>query len=197
MTDVTGTTPSTLPAGSPGAQSGVHAEATPSPLTDADFDGSDGGSSGKPDEYALTLPETFKPVLPDGAKAELDAQDPRLPMARATAKELGLSQSQFSRLLQLDIELQMDEAKRFNDAVAAEERKLGASFPQRKTAVLTELNRRLTPDQVRAVSAFTMSAAAFEALEVLLGRSASRTQSSDSWAEKMWPRGFTREGNQR
>jgi hypothetical protein len=35
---------------------------------------------------------------------------------------------QFSRLLQLDVEQQMNEAKRFNDAVAAEERKLGASF---------------------------------------------------------------------
>jgi hypothetical protein len=193
MTDVTGAAPSPPPAGSAGAQPGVRADPTPSPLTDADYDGSDGGSPGKPDEYALTLPETFKPVLPDGARVELDAQDPRLPMARATARELDLSQKQFSRLLQLDVELQMNEAKRFNDAVAAEERKLGASFPQRKAAVLAELNRRFTPDQVRAVSAFTMSATTFEMLEVLLGRassSSSASSSSDNWAQKMWPRGF-------
>jgi hypothetical protein len=182
------TTLSTPPAGSPGAR--VAADPTPG-LSDADFESLD-GASGKPDEYTLTLPENFKPVLPDGAKVEFNAQDPRLPMARTTAKELGLSQSQFSRLLQLDVEMQLAETQRFNAAVAAEERKLGANFPQRKAVVLQELSRRLTPDQVRAVEAFTISAAAFTVLEVLLGcASRSSAQSnSDSWAQKMWPNGF-------
>lgn len=86
----------------------------------------------KPEGYKPELPKDFKiEGLPDGVEIKINDKDPRLAAARTIAKDLGLSQDQFSRLLTL-------EAQRIAaDAIAdADElKKLGDKGAERITGV--------------------------------------------------------------
>jgi hypothetical protein len=190
------------PGASPGGfQPGVRADATPSPLSDADFDGA--GAPGKPstaEAYKLELPSDFK--APDGVEIRFDASDPvRGPIlneARQLAHSLGVDQAGFSKLLALQARLEANEAQRANDLAIIEQRAIGADYESRKQALNAVLDRTLSKQHADELRRGIGSRLAFEALEQLIAKamgrspasSASPSSNGKSWADRMWPNGF-------
>jgi hypothetical protein len=136
-----------------------------------------------PDAYVLegeiNLPETVKvPNGEDGKplKFAVNKDDPRIPMVRAFAHQFGLPQDAVNSLVALDAQMQIAEINAAAETRAAEQKKLGANFPTRKTAVETFLKGAMTGDQAakdakyHALLPFVGNAAAFEAVEDLIAR---------------------------
>jgi hypothetical protein len=96
----------------------------------------------KPEDYKLELPKDFKP--PDGWV--LDDKDPRLPALREAAKEAGIDQAAFSKLVAADAQARIAEHTRLNELAKAEQAKLGANGTARVTAVKTWLSSIVGPE---------------------------------------------------
>jgi hypothetical protein len=96
----------------------------------------------KPEGYELKFPEGFTPELP----IKFDETDPRLAPLRTMAHQLNLSQAEFGELLKIEATRTIAETKAYNEAVAAETKKLGANATQRVTAVKTWLTGVLGPE---------------------------------------------------
>lgn len=124
----------------------------------------------KPEGYKLELPKELPFKLPEGAKVTIDEKDTRVPLARAVAKELGLSQDGFSRLLALSAQIDFEDQQAAMAALTAEQAKLGEKFPARKQAVEAFLNSALTKDEFTALLPIVGNAAAFEAIEKLIAK---------------------------
>lgn len=124
----------------------------------------------KPEGYELKLPEDFKP--PQGVEIKFDDKDPRIPLARTVAKELGLGQDGFSKLLALDAQIQLHADQALQAVITAESAKLGDKFPARKAAVEAFLTANVGEDGLKALMPQVRSAAAFEALEKLIAKAA-------------------------
>jgi hypothetical protein len=177
----------------------VAADPAPSTgLTDADFgDGAPGRTAST--EFKAELPADLK--LPDGIEIKYDDRDPVhgqvLLEARALAREAGLDQTTFSKMLGLHAKLQL----RQNDVELARaniEKQSITNFDTRSAAVISFLDRHLSAEQSRAIQAGVHNRAAFEALETLISRVTGRSPASSSapssngksWADRMWPNGF-------
>jgi hypothetical protein len=189
---------STPPAGPAGARGA--ADPTPG-FTDADF--GDGTSSGKPAvEYKAELPADLK--LPEGVEIKFNDRDPVhgevLAEARTLAREAGLDQATFSKLLGLHAKLEL----RTNDVEIARrniERGKIANFDTRSAALTKFLDANLSSEQATALKAGVTSKVVFEAIEQLISRVTGRAapisstpSDGKSWADRMWPDGFTKEG---
>ncbi|MCC6314819.1 MAG: hypothetical protein IT337_12495 [Thermomicrobiales bacterium] len=124
----------------------------------------------KPEGYKLELPADFQ--VPEEFKEafKLDESDPRLPHARALAKELGLPQGAFAKLIALDARLQIEAAQQAQAQMTAEMAKLGDKFPARREAVNAFVRANLTPEQAAGLEGIATSAAAFEAIEALIAK---------------------------
>lgn len=118
----------------------------------------------KADGYKLTLPPDVK--LPDGFA--LNDNDPRLAPARALAHELGLPQEAFSKLIALDVQMKAAEHGQLQDAIKAEQTKLGANAQQRIDAVSTALSGRVGAEAAKHLIPMMATAAQVEAFESLL-----------------------------
>jgi hypothetical protein len=123
------------------------------------------------EDYKAELPADFK--LPEGAEFKIEDNDPLLPIARAWAKENGLSQEGFKGLLalraKLAIEDQSAQDQQFAAHLEAEGKKLGENAKQRKEAVEAFLKSKLNKEKYEALRFDrTTSALAFEAIEDLI-----------------------------
>lgn len=96
----------------------------------------------KPEAYELKFPEGFTPELP----IKFDETDPRLAPLRTMAHQLNLSQAEFGELLKIEASRTIAETKAYNEAVAAETKKLGANGTARVTAIKTWLTGALGPE---------------------------------------------------
>lgn len=96
----------------------------------------------KPEAYELKFPEGFTPELP----IKFDETDPRLAPLRTMAHQLNLSQAEFGELLKIEASRTIAETKAYNEAVAAETKKLGANGTARVTALKTWLTGELGAD---------------------------------------------------
>jgi hypothetical protein len=184
--------------GTPGAPTGGNGGAG---LSDADF--GDNGASGKSAvEYKAELPADLK--LPDGVSFKFDDKDPvhgdALAEARKLAREAGLDQTTFSRMLGLHAKLALREAD-VEQARVNIERQAITGFEARKSAMVAFLDRNLSAEQSRAIQAGVHDRRAFEAIEALIAKATGRAApisstptSEKSWAERMWPDGFSKEG---
>lgn len=118
------------------------------------------------DGYKLELPADFK--LPDGVQFEIDANDPAIGQLREFALAEKLPQSVVSKILAIEAGRRASELDAAVKAVTAEEKALGANFPQRKAAAEAFLRTSLTEDQYNGIKSFVTSAKAFEAIETLI-----------------------------
>lgn len=127
------------------------------------------------DDYKLELklPETVQ--VPEGFEVRIDEKDPRVPKARAVAKELGLDQNQFNRILALDAEIQIAAHTAEMERVKAEDAKLGENGATRKEAIsnwakgLLSRNE-ITPEEHAEILMTGTSAAGVSILEKLMAK---------------------------
>lgn len=108
-----------------------------------------------PEAYKAELPTDFKP--PDGIDYKFNDADPLLAQARTLAKELGIPQEGFSKLLGLYAGAQVATAQQIQTAKNAEIAKLGPTGPARVDAVTTVFKATLgeAEGQVLASRMFT------------------------------------------
>jgi hypothetical protein len=152
--------------------------------------------------YKAELPADLK--LPAGVEIKYDDRDPvhgeALAEARTLAREAGLDQATFSKLLAVHARYEL----RQHDVEIARtniERQSISGFEGRKSAMVAFLDRHLSSDQSTALKAGVHSRAAFEAIETLIAKATGRAapisstpSDGKSWADRMWPNGFSKEG---
>lgn len=103
-----------------------------------------------PADYKLDLPPNF---VPQGMEVSFDANDPVLRDAQAFAHREGLSQSQFTQMLQFHAQTRIDELKHVQDLHRAELDKLGANAATRVDAVTTWLKGQFGAEIARPFAA--------------------------------------------
>jgi hypothetical protein len=151
--------PGAPPSFQPGAR--VAADASPG-LTDADF-GDDAPGRTASMEFKVEFPTDLK--LPDGIEIKYDDRDPVhgpiLAEAHTLAREVGLDQTTFSKMLGLQAKLEL----RQHDVELARaniEKQSITNFDALSAAVISFLDRHLSAEQSRAIQAGVHSRAAFE-----------------------------------
>jgi hypothetical protein len=165
-----------------------------------------------PATYEYTLPTDLK--LPEGMEAKFDPADPvRGPVlkeATELARSLGLNQEQFSALIALDEKRQMAERQAIAAEMEAEREKLGQTAEARIKAVESWLTTLKLSEEERSEAALIgTSAAGVSLLEKLITRASGYVPGANtgsapkpqeppkSVGERIWPGGFTLEGNAR
>jgi hypothetical protein len=125
----------------------------------------------KPEAYKIELPQDFKiEGLPEGVQIKFNEKDPTLAEARALAKDLGLPQEAFSKLLTLEAKRIAKSAIEQDRALAAEKQKLGDKAVERISGVDSFLKKNLSAAQYSALAEVATSAAAIEAMEALIAK---------------------------
>src|SRR5262245_54498369 len=121
-----------------------------------------------PGDYRAELPADFKP--PDGVNlTSIDANDPRVALARDFAHKEGLSQEQFSRMLGLYAHSVTAELQAYNRAIEAEGKKLGPQAAARGQRVKAWLTERLGAEAAAALTSRFTRGSDVEAFEGLAG----------------------------
>lgn len=105
--------------------------------------------------------------IPQGIEFKLDEADPMFTAAREWAKEAGIPQEAFHKLVGIYAKSQITSMQNFNTQVASERGKLGQAATQRVEAVETALKGRIG-DRAAALAPMMVTAAAVEAFEALL-----------------------------
>jgi hypothetical protein len=122
-----------------------------------------------PDGFTLDLPQDF--VMPQGQQFQWDLNNPvvgpLLQQAKQFAFEAGLSQPQFSKLLSLYAASVVSKNSKIADARNAELNRLGATGPQRITAITTWLRGLVGDKSAAAISRMMFTADYVEGLEKL------------------------------
>ena len=128
----------------------------------------------KPEDYKAELPKDF--VTPDGTKVEFKDTDPLFIEARKTAKDMGLTQEQFSRLLSLHAGAMVNNQQTFKTARDAEIAKLGPTAPARISAIQTWLKAVAGPDAATLIGVLDYApvAGTVKAFENLISRYSSQ-----------------------
>lgn len=137
-TPAPGAAPGAAPA-SPGSAVAPGASGAPDPA--ARPDGASGGAQqeqvGAPAEYAISDEMAKFEIQTDaGVAVRIDPNDARLPDARVAAKELGLSQAEFDKVLKLDARLTAAAVSRANKNIDAAEKALGPTFESERAALV-------------------------------------------------------------
>lgn len=101
------------------------------------------------DDYKIELPPDFK--LPDGVEFKIDDTNPILAEARTFAKEAGLTQDQFSKMLTFEAKRVAAEAAAVDDFVKKSAEALGPKGKERVDAVQTWLTARVGADLTKAL----------------------------------------------
>lgn len=120
----------------------------------------------KPEDYKLQLPKDFK--APQGIEFVPNENDPLLPLAREFAKEAGLSQEQFEKLVGFKAAIEIGNRQQMDAARADQLQKLGVNGTARKTALDTWLNATLGPELGKHMSEFTFTAQQVEGFEKIM-----------------------------
>lgn len=97
-----------------------------------------------PDGYELKLPSDIK--MPDGYTFALDANDPMVALGRETAKQAGLDQAGFEKLVGSYAEFQAKQTADIAAAEAAQIKALGPQGKQRADAAKTWLVAKFGPE---------------------------------------------------
>lgn len=122
-----------------------------------------------PQEYAFDLPQDFQ--APDGIEIKFDPQDPRMAQATALAKEAGIDQATFSKLLALDAQRIVDDHKASAEEHAAEMQKLGENGTARVDAINSFLGTLdLNEQEEEAIAAVIYSADSVSAFEKVMAK---------------------------
>jgi len=119
------------------------------------------------DGYELKLPDSFEQPDPDNP-VEINADDPRLPVAREFAHENDLSQAQFEQLLELDHKFQAAEAEKLNERLAEEKKALGSKADARIDAVETWLAATVGTEHAGALLGTLFTQKQVEAFEKIM-----------------------------
>lgn len=133
----------------------------------------------KPEGYQLLLPKDLEIKGADGKpiKFEFDANDPRIPEARALMHEIDQGklsgQDAFSRMLAMHAKFEAGEDQRVATARQAEMTKLGANGPARVDALGTWLNSMIG-DKGKGLLDRLVLAADVEAFEDLIKKFSSQ-----------------------
>ncbi len=124
----------------------------------------------KSEGYELKFPDGYTPPV----AMEFKPDDPRVGLLRDFAHKNNWSQAEFSEALQIEAAKVGAENKSYNDAVAAETKKLGTNAAARITAVKSWLSGILGPDAAvdilgddKKAGLMVFSAAAVEHFEKL------------------------------
>src|SRR5215472_16755846 len=99
------------------------------------------GLPATPEAYRYELPKDFK--APDGVEFKFNENDQNLQQARVAAKEMGLTQDQFSRFLGLYAGDQVNTQQKIKTARETEINKLGPTATARMSAINTFLEGTL------------------------------------------------------
>lgn len=121
-----------------------------------------------PNGYKAELLADFK--APEGMSIEFDENDPVLGEARTVAKELGLDQASFSKLLTIHTKAQLANLAAQDAVIGEEQKKLGDKAGERIGAVESYLKANLGGDEYSALQSVATSAAAVTALEKLIAK---------------------------
>jgi hypothetical protein len=119
-----------------------------------------------PEGYTTELPKDFQ--APQGLKVEFNQDNPSLKAFRAAAKDIGLSQDQFSRLLGVYAGEQVVFQQTLKTAREAEIGKLGAAASARMSAINTFLVGHLGDADAKALQDSIWTAAAVKSWERLI-----------------------------
>jgi len=117
-----------------------------------------------PETYEIKLPEFEAGTVPEGIEITLKPEDPIAEWFMGFAKEMGLSQDQFSEAVETYIKL---EVAALPD-IGKEIKKLGDYGNDRVQRVNTWLEKSLENKHMLAIKPFLQSAESIEALEVLM-----------------------------
>lgn len=150
--------------------------------------------------HEFKLPEGFN--LPEGQELSglIDENDPRMAEARDFALANKMSQSQFSELIALGVNLDIAEQGRIKEAVTAQKDLLGPKAVDRINAVKTWVSAKLPADQAETLTGMMFTAKSIEAFEALMrlnrgavpgnpgaGRDSGKQEISDEDYDKMSP----------
>lgn len=124
------------------------------------------------DGYEVKLPQDFKLPdgfqLPQGQKDIIDANDPRIGVAREYAKANNFSQAQFEGLIALGAQMDIAETQRLQEAAAAQREALGGKAPERINAVTQWLGARIGGDLAGALASMMFTAKQIQAFEAIM-----------------------------
>lgn len=130
----------------------------------------DAAAAGKPqkaEDFKAVLPDDFE--APDGVQIVIDEKDPRLPIARELALEMGLDQAGFSKLLALDAKFKLAEDAQLKGRLTAELGHLGTRGKERVDAVTTWMGAKLGSDFANALAPMIFTAKQVQAFEKIIG----------------------------
>lgn len=125
-----------------------------------------------PEAYKTELPADFK--VPDGINYKFNDADPLLAQARTLAKDLGIPQEGFSKLLGLYAGAQVATQQSVNAARNAEIAKLGATGPARVDALTTFYKAQLGEAEAGQIMSRVLTASDVHLHEKLVARLASQ-----------------------
>jgi hypothetical protein len=141
----------------------------------------------KPEDYKIELPGDFRP--PEGVQFQLKTDDPLMAQARTLAKELGVTQEGFSKLLGLYAGAQVATQQQVLAARNAEIAKLGTTGPARIDALTTFYKAQLGDADGAAFMARIFTAADVQRAEKLLAKLSGTTSFTGSGREPPQPQG--------
>jgi len=136
----------------------------------------------KPEDYKIALPQDFKP--PEGVEMKFNEADPALKSAREAAKEMGLTQDQFSKLLGVYAGNRVTELQQFKAAKEGEIAKLGTTGPARIDAVLTWAKAFFGEGEAKEFANELWTAGAVQRWEKIIQRVSSQHGSNFSQAHR-------------
>jgi hypothetical protein len=159
----------------------------------------------KPDDYKIEvkLPDTVK--VPEGMTFD-PSKDPRLPVLRQVAHELGLTNTEVNRLVALDAELAIQNHTAEQARVAEETKKLGEKATDRIAAVTNwakalQTKGDLSADEFNEIRMTASTAVGVTALEKLMAKAAGTVPGHvptpppkvepQNIADRIWPGGFS------
>lgn len=119
-----------------------------------------------PADYKPELPKDF--VKPEGIDIQFKADDPTLVAAQAAAKEMGLTQDQFSKFVGLYAADRVNQVQQFKSARDAEIQKLGPTAPARMDALKAFYTARLGEAAAKPIIDSIWTADAVKAHEKVL-----------------------------
>lgn len=124
------------------------------------------------DGYEVKLPQDFKLPngfqLPQGQKDIIDANDPRIGVARDYAKANNFSQAQFEGLIALGAKMDIAETQRLQEAAAAQREALGGKASERINAVTQWLGSKIGGELAGALASMMFTAKQIQAFEAVM-----------------------------
>lgn len=118
-----------------------------------------------PKDFAL--PESIK--VPEGFEIKIDADDPRVQMAREFAHSMGMNQEGFSKLLAMGVNADAAAEMQFQERIAKEAEALGSRSKERINAVTDWLHAKLGDELGKSLSDVLVKADQVKAFEALMG----------------------------